>query len=61
MSSGGPLYRGHNVSLPHDHEKIDRVLSVYDEVMEILKYTLEYNMLDEMIEGRLLEPVFRKV
>lgn len=52
---------GHNVSLPHDHEKIDRVLSVYDEVMEILKYTLEYNMLDEMIEGRLLEPVFRKV
>jgi glutamate-1-semialdehyde 2,1-aminomutase/spore coat polysaccharide biosynthesis protein SpsF len=52
---------GHNVSLPHDNEKIDRVLSVYDEVMEILKYTLEYQMLDEMIEGRLLEPVFRKV
>ncbi len=52
---------GHNVSLPHDDEKIERVLSVYDEVMEILKYTLEYQMLDEMIEGRLLEPVFRKV
>jgi glutamate-1-semialdehyde 2,1-aminomutase/spore coat polysaccharide biosynthesis protein SpsF len=52
---------GHNISLPHDNEKIDRVLSVYDEVMEILKYTLEYKMLDEMIEGRLLEPVFRKV
>lgn len=52
---------GHNISLPHDNEKIERVLSVYDEVMEILKYTLEYKMLDEMIEGRLLEPVFRKV
>jgi len=52
---------GHNISLPHDDEKIERVLSVYDEVMEILKYTLEYRMLDEMIEGRPLEPVFRKV
>ncbi|MBI3803041.1 MAG: aminotransferase class III-fold pyridoxal phosphate-dependent enzyme [Nitrospirae bacterium] len=52
---------GHNISLPHDQEKIERLLSVYDEVMEILKYTLEYQMLDEMLEGRPLEPVFRKV
>ncbi len=52
---------GHNLSLPHDDEKIERTLSVYDEVMEILKYSLEYKMFDEMIEGRLLEPVFRKV
>lgn len=57
----GILFTGeHNISLPHDDEKIERVLSVYDEVMEILKYTLEYQMLDDMIEGRLLEPVFIK-
>ncbi len=58
----GILFTGeHNISLPHDDEKIERVLSVYDEVMEILKYTLEYQILDDMIEGRLLEPVFRKI
>lgn len=52
---------GHNMSLPHTDDIINKTLSVYDEVMDILKYSLEYNMIDEMIEGRLLEPVFRKV
>ena len=52
---------GHNMSLPHNNEIIDKTLLVYNEVLDILKYSLEYNMLDEMIEGNLLEPVFRKV
>ncbi len=52
---------GHNISLPHDDRVIEKTLTVYDEVMDILKYSIEYGMLDEMIEGRLLEPVFRRV
>lgn len=58
----GILFTGaHNMSLPHNDGIIDQTLSVYDEVMDILKYSIEYDMLDEMIEGNLLEPVFRKV
>jgi glutamate-1-semialdehyde 2,1-aminomutase/spore coat polysaccharide biosynthesis protein SpsF len=49
------------MSLPHDDEIIGKSLSVYDEVMDILKYSIQYNMVDEMIEGRLLEPIFRKI
>ncbi|HZX48156.1 MAG TPA: aminotransferase class III-fold pyridoxal phosphate-dependent enzyme [Nitrospirota bacterium] len=52
---------GHNISLPHGDDIISKTISVYDEVMDILRYSLEYNMIDEMIDGRLLEPVFRKV
>jgi len=52
---------GHNISLPHDDGIKDQTIAVYDEVIDILKYSIEYNMLDEMIEGKLLEPVFRKV
>ncbi len=52
---------GHNISLPHDDRAMEKTLTVYDEVMDILKYSIEYRMLDEMIEGRLLEPVFRRV
>ncbi len=52
---------GHNISLPHDDRAMEKTLTVYDEVMDILKYSFEYDMLDEMIEGRLLEPVFRRV
>lgn len=51
----------HNISLPHTDEIIETTLSVYEEVMDILKYSYEYEMLDEMIEGELLKPVFRKV
>ena len=52
---------GHNLSLPHGDDPIRKTLSVYDEVMDIIKYAIEYEMLEEMIEGRLLEPVFRRV
>ncbi len=58
----GVLFTGtHNVSLPHDDRTIEKTLAVYGEVMDILKCCIRYEMLDEMIEGRLLEPIFRKV
>ena len=58
----GILFTGaHNISLPHDDMILDKTISVYSEVMEILRYTIDYCMLDEMIEGRILEPVFRRV
>ncbi len=46
---------------PHNDEVIEQLLSVYDPVMDILKYSNQAGIVDEMIEGRLLEPVFRKV
>ncbi|MBF0558380.1 MAG: aminotransferase class III-fold pyridoxal phosphate-dependent enzyme [Nitrospirae bacterium] len=52
---------GHNISLPHDDSIIEKTLSVYSEVMDILKYGIAYSMIDSLLEGRLLEPVFRKV
>ncbi|MCL5237998.1 MAG: aminotransferase class III-fold pyridoxal phosphate-dependent enzyme [Nitrospirae bacterium] len=52
---------GHNVSLPHSDEIIDKTISVYAEVMDILKYSIDYDMVYGLIEGKLLEPVFRKV
>jgi glutamate-1-semialdehyde 2,1-aminomutase/spore coat polysaccharide biosynthesis protein SpsF len=58
----GILFTGsHNISLPHDDRAMERTLPVYAEVMDILGYSIRYEMLDEMLEGRLLEPVFRKV
>ena len=51
----GILFTGaHNISLPHDDMVLEKTISVYCEVMEILKYTIDYCMLDEMIEGRIL-------
>jgi len=52
---------GHNISLPHDDLVIEETLRVYSEVMDILKYSIDYKMVGELIEGKLLEPVFRKV
>lgn len=58
----GVLFTGaHNISLPHSDTLINKTIAVYDEVMDILRYSVEYEILDEMIEGRILEPVFRKV
>jgi glutamate-1-semialdehyde 2,1-aminomutase/spore coat polysaccharide biosynthesis protein SpsF len=50
----------HNVSLPHDEDVLGKTLSVYSEVMDILKYSMQCGIIDDMIEGELLVPVFRK-
>jgi len=52
---------GHNIALPHDDALIEQTLSVYDEVMDVIKYGLEYRMIDQLIAGKKLTPVFRKV
>jgi glutamate-1-semialdehyde 2,1-aminomutase/spore coat polysaccharide biosynthesis protein SpsF len=52
---------GHNISLPHDDLIIEKTLPVYDEVMDILKRGIDYAVIDKLIEGKLLEPVFRRV
>lgn len=58
----GILFTGaHNMALPHTDQVIEKTLEVYDQVLDIIKYALEYDMVEELIEGRLLEPVFRKM
>ena len=57
----GLLFSGsHNISLAHTNEVIQKTLDVYDEVFDIIKFAVEYNMVDELIEGKILQPVFRK-
>ena len=49
------------MSLPHTDNIIERTLEVYSDGFDIIKYSVAYDMVDEMIEGQLLQPVFRKV
>ncbi len=58
----GILFTGsHNMALPHDDKIIEKTLEVYDEVLDIVKFAVEYDMVDELIEGQILQPVFRKM
>lgn len=52
---------GHNIALPHEDEIIEKTLKVYDEVLDLIKYAVEYNIVDELLEGQVLQPVFRKM
>ncbi|MEN3034035.1 MAG: aminotransferase class III-fold pyridoxal phosphate-dependent enzyme [Aquificaceae bacterium] len=57
----GILFTGsHNMSFSHSDEIIDKTIRVYSEVFDIIKYAYKYNILDEMLEGEILKPVFRK-
>jgi len=58
----GILFTGsHNMALPHDDKIVEKTLEVYDEVFDIVKFAVEYDMVDELIEGQILQPVFRKM
>ncbi|MCX8060021.1 MAG: aminotransferase class III-fold pyridoxal phosphate-dependent enzyme, partial [Aquificaceae bacterium] len=58
----GLIFTGaHNMALPHDDEVVQKTLEVYDQVLDIVKFAVEYSMVDELLEGRVLEPVFRKM
>ena len=58
----GVLFTGNlNMSLPHTDGIIERTLQVYSESFDIIKHSVSCDMVDEMIEGQLLQPVFRKV
>ncbi len=58
----GLLFTGsHNMALPHEDKIIEKTLEIYDEVLDIVKFAVEYQMVDELIEGQILQPVFRKM
>lgn len=57
----GVLFSGsHNISYSHTDAEIEKTLQVYDEVLDIVKFAHEYSMIDELLEGQVLQPVFRK-
>lgn len=58
----GVLFTGaHNMALCHEDEIIEKTLEVYGQVLDIVKYAFEYSMVEELLEGKVLEPVFRKM
>lgn len=58
----GMLFTGsHNIALCHQDEVIEKTLEVYDRALDIVKYAVEYSLVEELLEGRVLEPVFRKM
>ena len=60
MCSRGILIGGsHNLSFAHTLDDIDKLLNAYDEVIFILKNTLETQNLYDVFKGKLLEPVFK--
>ncbi|MFN3599032.1 MAG: aminotransferase class III-fold pyridoxal phosphate-dependent enzyme [Aquificaceae bacterium] len=58
----GVLFTGsHNIALCHHEEVIKKTLEVYDRALDIVKYAVEYSLVEELLEGKVLEPVFRKM
>jgi glutamate-1-semialdehyde 2,1-aminomutase len=58
----GILWSGfHNLSFTHTDIYIDQLLYAYSEVLPILKKALDENRLSEYLEGRPVQPVFRKI
>ena len=58
----GVLFSGlHYISLAHTDEVIQKTLEVYDEVFDILKFAVEYGMVDELIEKQIIKPDLGKV
>ncbi len=62
MIKRGILWGGfHNMSFSHSDEDIEYTLTVYKEVLPILKKAVEENNVKEYLKGEPVEPVFRKV
>ncbi|WP_064662625.1 aminotransferase class III-fold pyridoxal phosphate-dependent enzyme [Pseudoalteromonas sp. MQS005] len=60
MCARGILIGGsHNLSYAHTHDDIEKLLNAYDEVIFILKNTIETQNLYDVFKGKLLEPVFK--
>lgn len=60
MCTRGILIDGsHNLSYAHTHDDIEKLLNAYDEVLFILKNTIETQNLYDVFKGHLLEPVFK--
>lgn len=60
MCTRGILIGGsHNLSFAHTLDDIEKLLNAYDEVIFILKNTIETQNLYDVFKGKLLEPVFK--
>ncbi len=58
----GILFSGrHNLCYSHTDEDISRTLSVYREVMDIVKTALDNGSVKKELRGRVVSPVFREV
>jgi glutamate-1-semialdehyde 2,1-aminomutase len=58
----GILWSGfHNLSFTHTDSPIEYLLEGYEEVLPILKVAIENGTLEQLIEGKPVQPVFRKV
>jgi len=61
MIKRGVLWSGfHNMSYSHKDDDINYTLSVYEEVLPILKKAVEQNNIKELLKGEPVQPVFRK-
>ena len=61
MIKRGILWAGfHNMCFSHSDEDIAYTLSVYEEVLPLLKEAIESNTVAEKLRGKVLEAVFRK-
>jgi glutamate-1-semialdehyde aminotransferase len=57
----GILWSGfHNVSLSHGDPDVDYTLAAYAEVLSILKQAVDARVLEEVLRGEPVQPVFRK-
>lgn len=51
---------GHNICFSHRDKDIDYTLRVYHTVLKIIKGAIKRNKIKEMLEGKPMQPVFRK-
>jgi len=50
----------HNLCLAHSDTDVEAILSVYGEVMPILRWAVAHEKVDSLLEGDTVTPVFRK-
>ena len=61
MIKRGILWSGfHNMSYSHSDEDIVYTLTVYEDVLKILKYAVANDKVAELLKGKPVQPVFRK-
>lgn len=52
---------GHNICFSHSNKDIEYTLRVYRTVLEIVRKAIDKNRVKNLLEGKPVEPVFRKV
>src|SRR5262249_30726257 len=58
----GVLWNGfHNLSFSHKHDDVMQVISAYGQALSVLKWGVENKQVRTLIQGELIEPMFRRV